>query len=106
MADPQYGNNDLITRHMTSSARNADLKGEIFRRTFCYLNLIVIAYILSTFGCSRPQKTKKARDPFLKSPGNLPKKIKTLASCARVLHKTLNVFISRCCFVEDGKEMY
>ena len=23
-----------------------------------------------------------------------------------VLHKTLNVVISRCCFAEDGKEMY
>ena len=47
MADPQYGNNDLITRHMASSARNADLKGDIFRRTVYFLNLAVIAYILS-----------------------------------------------------------
>ena len=27
-------------------------------------------------------------------------------SCVHVLHKTLNLVISRCCFAEDGKEMY
>ena len=27
-------------------------------------------------------------------------------SCAHVLHKTLNLVISRCCFAEDGEEMY
>ena len=26
--------------------------------------------------------------------------------CAHVLHKTLNLVISRCCFADDGKEMY
>ena len=36
----------------------------------------------------------------------LAKKIKTSPSYVHVLHKTLNVVISRCCFVEDGKEMY
>ena len=25
--------------------------------------------------------------------------------CAHVLHKTLNLVISRCCFADDGKEM-
>ena len=34
------------------------------------------------------------------------KKIKDSPSCIHVLHKTLNVVISRCCFAEDGKEMY
>ena len=29
-----------------------------------------------------------------------------LLSCAHALHKTLNLGISRCCFAEDGKEMY
>ena len=29
-----------------------------------------------------------------------------LLSCARVLHKTLNLGISRCCLAEDGDEMY
>jgi len=27
-------------------------------------------------------------------------------SCVCVLHKTLNLVIARCCFAEDGKEMY
>ena len=26
--------------------------------------------------------------------------------CPHVFHKTLNLIISRCCFSEDGKEMY
>ena len=32
--------------------------------------------------------------------------MKTSSSCVHVLHKTLNLVISRCCFAEDGKEMY
>ena len=36
----------------------------------------------------------------------LRKKMKNSLSCAHVLHKSLNVVISRCCFAEDGKEMY
>ena len=36
----------------------------------------------------------------------LKKKMKNSRLCVHVLHKTLNVVISRCCFVEDGKEMY
>ena len=36
----------------------------------------------------------------------LRKKMKNLSSCVHVLHKTLNVVISRCCFAEDSKEMY
>ena len=36
----------------------------------------------------------------------LRKNMKTSPSCVHVLHKTLNVVISRCCFAEDGKEMY
>ena len=34
------------------------------------------------------------------------KKTKDSPSCVHVLHKTLNVVVSRCCFAEDGKEMY
>ena len=34
------------------------------------------------------------------------KKMKNSPSSVDVLHKTLNVVISRCCFAEDGKEMY
>ena len=36
----------------------------------------------------------------------LRKKMKNSSSSVDVLHKTLNVVISRCCFAEDGKEMY
>ena len=34
------------------------------------------------------------------------RRMKNSPSCAHVLHKTLNLVISRCCFAEDGKEMY
>ena len=37
----------------------------------------------------------------------LRKKTNNLPSCVHVLHKTLNlVIVRRCCFEEDGKEMY
>ena len=36
----------------------------------------------------------------------LRKRMKIHPSCAHVLHKTSNLVISRCCFVEGGKEMY
>ena len=36
----------------------------------------------------------------------LRQRMKILPSCARILQKTLNLVISRCCFAEDGKEMY
>ena len=36
----------------------------------------------------------------------LKKKMKNSPPCVHVLHKTLNVVISRCCFAEDDKEMY
>ena len=32
--------------------------------------------------------------------------MKNSPSCAHVLQKTLNLVISRCCFADDGKEMY
>ena len=31
--------------------------------------------------------------------------MKSLPSCAHVLHKTLNLVILRCCFAEDGEEI-
>ena len=34
------------------------------------------------------------------------RKMKNSSPCVHVLHKTLNVVISRCCFAEDDKEMY
>ena len=36
----------------------------------------------------------------------LRKKMKNSPLCVHVLHKTLNMVISRSCFAEDGKEMY
>ena len=36
----------------------------------------------------------------------LRKKMKNSPPCVHVLHKTLNVVISRCYFAEDDKEMY
>ena len=33
-------------------------------------------------------------------------KMKNSPSCVHVLHKTLDVVISRCCFAEAGKEVY
>ena len=36
----------------------------------------------------------------------LTKKMKNSLPSVHVLHKTLNVVISRCCFAEDDKEMY
>ena len=36
----------------------------------------------------------------------LRKNMKNSPSCVHVLHKTLHVVISRCCFAEDSKEMY
>ena len=31
---------------------------------------------------------------------------KLVGECTHIPHKTLNLVISRCCFVEDGKEMH
>ena len=36
----------------------------------------------------------------------LRESMKNLPLHAYVLHKTLNLVISRCCFAEDGKEMF
>ena len=36
----------------------------------------------------------------------LRKNMKKSPSCVHVLHNTVNVIISRCCFAEDGKEVY
>ena len=36
----------------------------------------------------------------------LRKKMKSSPSCVHVVHKTLNLVMSHCCFAEDGREMY
>ena len=58
---------------------------------------------------TRSTLTKMVNYPETKLVGvayKLRKKMKNSPSCIHVLHKTLNVVISRCCFAEDGKEMY
>ena len=58
---------------------------------------------------TRSTFTKMASYPGTKLVGvayKLRKKMKNSPSCVHVLQKTLNVVISRCCFAEDGKEMY
>ena len=37
---------------------------------------------------------------------NSKRRYKNLAFAVHVLHKTLDLVILRCCFAEDGKEMY
>ena len=58
---------------------------------------------------TRSPFAKMANYPGTKLVGvayKLRKKMKNSPSCFHVLHKTLNVVISRCCFAADGKEMY
>ena len=53
--------------------------------------------------------TKMANYPGIKLVGvvyKLRKEMKNSTSCVHVLHKTLNVVISHCCFAEEGKEVY
>ena len=44
---PPFGNYDLIARHMTSSLRDVNLKGDIFGRTIHPTSLTVINLILT-----------------------------------------------------------
>ena len=63
----------------------------------------------SRFITTRSTFTESANYPGTKLVGvmfNLRKRVKNLPPCVHLLRKTLNLVISRCCFVEDGKEMY
>ena len=71
------------------------------------ISLLHLCYfaIIST----RSTFTKMANYPEAELVGvayKLRKIMKNSPSCVHVLHKILNVVISRCCFAEDGKEMY
>ena len=58
---------------------------------------------------TRPTFTNMANYPGTKLvvvAYKLRKNTKISPSCVYVLYKTLNAVISRCCFAEDGKEMY
>ena len=83
--------------------RNDDGNGnENVTRALFHLNFFAIISTRSTF-------TKMANYPGTKLVGvayKLRKKMKNSPSCVHVLHKALNVVISRCRFPEDGKEMY
>ena len=46
------------------------------------------------------------RNQIGRSGVQVKKKMKTSPLCVLVLHKTLNLVISCCCFTEDGKEMH
>ena len=54
-----------LLRHVTSSPHDADVKGDIFRRTIYPPSLVVIALMFSELrrGCPSPgrRRTKKAR---------------------------------------------
>ena len=47
-----------------------------------------------------------SRNQIGRSGVQVKKENENLPSCVHVLHNTLNLVISRCCFAEDGKEMY
>ena len=58
---------------------------------------------------TRSTFTKMVNYPTTKLVGvayKLRKEMKNLPPCFHVLHKTLNVVVSRCCFAEESKEMY
>ena len=71
------------------------------------ISLFHLCYFAIT--STRSTFTKMANYPGTKLVGvayKLRKKMKNSPSCVHVLHKTFYVVISRCCFAEDGKEMY
>ena len=70
--------------------------------TLFHLWYLAIISTRSTF-------TKRASYPGTKLVGvayKLGKKMKNSSLSVDVLHKTLKLVISRCCFADDGKEMY
>ena len=61
--------------------------------------------IISTHSTS----TETVKFPGTKFVGvafELKERMQNLPSCVHVLHKTLNLVISHCCFAEDTKEIY
>ena len=67
-----------------------------------HFHLCYFAIILT-----RSTSTQTTNYPGTKLVGmtlGLRKRMKNSPSCAHVLHKTLNLVISRCCFAEDGEK--
>ena len=73
-------------------------------------NITLFHYCLFSIISTRSTSTEMVNYPgttFVGVAFKLPNKMKNSPSCVHVLHKTaLNEVISRCCFAEDGKEMY
>ena len=70
-------------------------------------NLISFMLLLSII-LTRSTSTQTTNYPGTKLVGvafKLRKRMKNSPSGAHVLHKTLNLVISRCCFAEDGRKM-
>ena len=70
MVDQDGLRSEIITqllRHVTSSSYDADLKGEIFRRTVYHPSLVVIAFIFGVTRDSPPAHPGRRR--LKKKPG-------------------------------------
>ena len=72
---------------------------KVTSRFFCYFAIIPIRSTCTTW--AKYPGTKLIGVAF-----KLGRRMKNSPSCAHILHKTLNLVISRCCFAENGKEMY
>ena len=82
----------------TATATKTSLKNVTSRNFYCFAIIPI-----------RSTHTMWAKYPGTKLVGMAFKqgrKMKISPSCAHVLQKTLNLVISRCCFADDGKEMY
>ena len=72
---------------------------------YIFISFVLLIAIVST----RSTFTKMANYPgtkLVRAGYKLRKKMNNSPSCVHVLHKILNLVISRGCFAEDGKEMY
>ena len=90
---------------LTGSLSNDDGNGK--ENGFRKYNFISFALLRDYFNSLNFYKNGElSRNQIDRSGVQVRKKMKNSPSCVHVLHKTLNVVISRCCFAEDSKEMY
>ena len=61
----------------------------------------ISSHYLSCFTVIQTPGTQLVETAF-----KLRKRMKNLPSCVHVLHKTLNLVISRCCFAGNGKDLH
>ena len=73
-------------------------------RKYIFISFVLLRDYFNSLNFHK--KGELSRNQIGRSGVQVRKRIKNSLSCVRVLHKTLNVVISRCCFAEDGKEMY